>query len=174
MTAGCAARKMSTLAAAACRRSPPVRVGVRRLLSCRRLVGFGLGVAASARRDSRARPRSRRRRCSRRSACRSARSPGRSRRRSRAARRGRSRAGRRRRGGCAPRWGRRAARAALMSVVLPAPFSPTSATRSPGRSVKSRRARPSASLPGYWKPTSSNDEALADRARHGGRARRAR
>ena len=42
-----------------------------------------------------------------------------------------------------------------MIVVLPAPFSPTSATRSPGRRTKLRCRTAHRSLPGYWKPTSS-------------------
>ena len=44
----------------------------------------------------------------------------------------------------------------LVSVVLPAPFSPTSATRSPGRSEKLTWRTAHRSLPGYLKPTSSN------------------
>ena len=42
-----------------------------------------------------------------------------------------------------------------MIVVLPAPFSPTSAIRSPGVIVRSTCRIAQRSLPGYRKPTSS-------------------
>ena len=54
-----------------------------------------------------------------------------------------------------------------MIVVFPAPFSPTNAIRSPGSKHRNPRGGlAQRSLPGYWKPTFSNDKPFPNRIGH--------